>query len=56
VLVLAGLLHRFQRLDVGLSLGVGVMALFQEKGNASSDQQNENEDETVKDIFVHGFM
>jgi hypothetical protein len=32
------------------------MALFQEEGNASTDQQNENEDEAVKDIFVHGFM
>jgi hypothetical protein len=56
VLVLAGLLHRFQGLDVGLSLVVSVVALFQEEGNASSDQQNENEDEAVMDIFVHGFM
>jgi hypothetical protein len=56
VLVLAGLFHRFQRIDVGLGLGGGVMSFFNDNGYDSAHEKDENKDKAIENLFVHGFM
>jgi hypothetical protein len=56
VLVMAGLFHRFQRIDVGLGLSGGVMPFFNDKGHDPAHEKDENEDKAIKNFFVHGFM